>query len=260
MGRDASYRICQTVATVVGAVLIGTDTWLNAEHTMESEGHFGSLTFATVAATIGAAAALPLAERAISAGHHAKSLGLGLFFALMVAFSFSASVDRVGSARDGTIAGKKAENAGYSMAVRSLDDARQELVDARSAAVQECATGRGPNCLDLEAKVEPARGRVEKAKAELARAGAPKVEDSMATRIVAVLPLTVEQVQTFQPLILPLGLQIGGFLFLALGLAPRKRRRRLVPRKKARAKRRNAAKPLPKRAVPALRLVASNDR
>ncbi|MGA7329405.1 MAG: hypothetical protein WBX25_34220 [Rhodomicrobium sp.] len=43
----------------------------------------------------------------------------------------------------------------------------------------------------------------------------------MGERVTALLPfLSPEQVRLYQPLILPIGLQFGGFILLALGLAP----------------------------------------
>jgi hypothetical protein len=45
--------------------------------------------------------------------------------------------------------------------------------------------------------------------------------NSMAVRISAALPfMTAEAVELYQPLVLPFGLQLGGFLMLALGLSP----------------------------------------
>jgi hypothetical protein len=43
----------------------------------------------------------------------------------------------------------------------------------------------------------------------------------MAVRISGALPfMTAEAVELYQPLVLPFGLQLGGFLMLALGLSP----------------------------------------
>jgi hypothetical protein len=53
--------------------------------------------------------------------------------------------------------------------------------------------------------------------------------------------LTVADVALYQPLVLPLGLQLGGFLMLALGLSPR--RREPEPKEAKRKPRKRTAKP-----------------
>ncbi|WP_125461789.1 MULTISPECIES: hypothetical protein [Rhodomicrobium] len=47
--------------------------------------------------------------------------------------------------------------------------------------------------------------------------------DPGAERLAAVLGIDAGDVRLYLPLILPLGLELGGFIFLALGLAPRRR-------------------------------------
>ena len=60
-----------------------------------------------------------------------------------------------------------------------------------------------------------------KAREALAAKPSERIEDSMAVRISTVLPfLTEEQVALYQPLALPLALQLGGFLMLSFGFAP----------------------------------------
>lgn len=263
MARKRTYDISRAVAMGVGALLVGTDTWLSAGHAWHVDGGLGSLTVAIVVTTLGAACAIPLAERAWAAGRYIKATGLALFFFVMVCFSFSASIDRVATVRDDAIAEREATNAAHALALQALEDARQNLADSQSAAEAECATGIGRNCRTQRAEVNAARSRVDLAMAQLARAGAPKVEDPMASRLSAVLPfLTAEQIQIFQPLLLPFGLQIGGFLFIALGLQPNK----VVPpvskpRKKAKARTKTTPRkdtPL-NTPAPYLRLVAAND-
>jgi hypothetical protein len=47
--------------------------------------------------------------------------------------------------------------------------------------------------------------------------------DPGAERLAAVLGIQPSTVQLYGPLLLPLGLELGGFIFLAAGLAPRRR-------------------------------------
>jgi hypothetical protein len=225
--RSNNIPLMKFVATGVGLALCGVEVWLNAEHIAQVEGWASSLVAAVVVASIGAAAALPLAERAAKAGQIAKAIGLALFFLLMVAFSFTASVDRIGSKRDGEVVSARGDNTRVKLA-------REAYEAAQRTAKAECEPVRGRKCRAAEEAVT-------KARESLSAKPAERVEDSMARRISAAMPfLTAADVELYQPLVLPLGLQLGGFLMLALGLSPRraepesKVKRR--PRKKAVAK------------------------
>ncbi len=211
------------VATGVGAALCGVEVWLNAEHIAHLEGWASSLVAAVVVASIGAAAALPLAERAAKAKQAAKAVGLSLFFLLMVAFSFTASVDRVGGRRDSETAGARGDNARVVLL-------REGYAAAQKTAAAECASGQGKRCRAAE---ETER----KAREALAEKPAERVENSMALRISSALPfITAADVELYQPLVLPLGLQLGGFLMLALGLSPRPEPKPVSAPKKAKRK------------------------
>lgn len=200
--------LTKIVATGIGLALCGVEVWLNAEHIAHTEGWASSLVAAVIAASIGAAAALPLAERAAKSRQTAKAAGLTIFFALMVAFSFTASVDRVGGRRDGETAAARGDNARVALL-------REGYEAAKKTAMAECATGQGRRC-------RAAEDAENKARDALAAKPAERVEDSMALRISSALPfVTAADVELYQPLVLPLGLQLGGFLMLALGLSPK---------------------------------------
>jgi hypothetical protein len=65
----------------------------------------------------------------------------------------------------------------------------------------------------------------------------------MASRISAVLPFaSVEQVELYYPLSLPIALQLGGFLMLAFGFAPEETQAGQTPRKKVNRKTRRTRK------------------
>lgn len=196
------------VATVLGVALCATEGWLNAEHVASLEGWGSSLVAATIVASIGAAASLPFVERSWNSKQPVKAIGLAVFFALMAGFSFTASTARVGGKHDGEV------NAAQNDNVRA-ELATEAYAAAKEVAKSECGKLRGTACRKAEKRLDEARVTLEKAPAR-------KEEDSMAKRIAAVLPVSEQQVQTFQPLLLPLAFQIGGFLFLALGLAPGK--------------------------------------
>jgi hypothetical protein len=98
--RSNNIPYSKLTATCVGAALCCTETWLNVEFIAQTEGWASSLVAAVAVASLGAATALPLAERAAKAGHWLKTGVFALFFVCMVAFSFTAGVERIGTKRD----------------------------------------------------------------------------------------------------------------------------------------------------------------
>ncbi len=76
----------------------------------------------------------------------------------------------------------------------------------------------------------------------------------MGERVTALLPfLSPEQVRLYQPIILPIGLQFGGFVLLALGLAPGAEAAQ--PRRKKGNWKRKTRKALAPKTVPAANVV-----
>ncbi|MGA7329686.1 MAG: hypothetical protein WBX25_35700 [Rhodomicrobium sp.] len=216
-------------ATGVGIALCGGDTWLNAEHIARSEGWASSLVVVVILATIGAAIALPIAERCAKTKQPVKAGLLMLFFALMMLFSFSASVGRTGGKRDAETAAARADNTRVVLA-------REAYAAAQKAQEAECVK-RGPKCRAAEEAVTEARKALSAKPAE-------RVEDSGAERIAAIFPsLTAADVTLYQPLILPFSLQIGGFVMLAYGLSPRREPKPEPKRQKRKRRKKAAAKP-----------------
>jgi hypothetical protein len=80
----------------------------------------------------------------------------------------------------------------------------------------ECTKNQtGKRCRTAEADVT-------KAREALVAKPAESPEHGMAKRISAALPfLSAEDVELYQPLLLPLGLQLSGFLMLGFGFAPK---------------------------------------
>lgn len=202
-------------ALLLAVPLIGAETALNAEDIAASEGWLSTLVIGTVAATLSAAAALPIAERAWREGSRAKAFGFMLFFAGMLAYSFTTSVGRVSRNADNILAQAQGHNGKLALA-------RQTYEDARNAALTECATGRGSRCRDAEAARAIAYNALMIQPAAVA-------ENSMARRISQATGFSVETVELYQPLLFPLMLHLGGFIFLAYALAPRPERREPEP-------------------------------
>lgn len=187
--------IAKIVATCLGVALCGVETWLNAEHTANAEGWGSSLVTATVIASVSAAAALPLAERSWADGQKFKSAALCVFFVLMAGFSFSTSSGRLGGRHDAEVTTALAHNA-------TLDIRREALTAAKKTAGDECKM-RGPRCRASEEAVQAALKALQAAPVKV-------TEDSTAKAIAA------------SPLLLPLAMQLGGFVLLAYGMAPRR--------------------------------------
>lgn len=126
-------------ASLAAIPLIAAETGLNAEHLAHSEGWMSTLVAGAIGATLAAAAALPIAERAAAKGYWLKAAGLALFFVVMVMFSFTTSVGRVGAKADGDAAGTRGHNA-------RLQLGQQAYAAALQAQEAECKTGRGSRC------------------------------------------------------------------------------------------------------------------
>jgi hypothetical protein len=202
--------VAKVVATFLGAAMCGVETWLNAEHIAHAEGWLSSLVAVAITASIGAASALPLAEHALKTGQPAKGLGLVVFFLVMAGFSLSASVGRVGGKLDGEISAARSDSRAAVLAKETYDEAKAAVGDTCTD------TTRGSTkCRKAQRALADARNAYQESPAE-------RVGDPAADRIAAILPVTPEAYRIVQPLLLPFGLQLGGFLLLALGLAPGK--------------------------------------
>jgi hypothetical protein len=210
-GQCRRISLDKVAATLAAVPLIAAETGLNAEHLAHSEGWMSTLVAGAIGATLAAAAALPIAERAMTKGYWLKASGLTAFFLIMMAFSFTTSVGRVGAKADGDAAGARGHNA-------RLEIAKQAYAAAQATQAAECKSGRGPRCRDAEKAVTAAR-------VALQAAPAAKAEASMETRLAAATGLSIDTVALYQPLLFPLALQLGGFFFLAYGLAPRREAR-----------------------------------
>ncbi len=204
--RQQPSPLWKATATVGGAALTGTAVWLNAEHVAASEGWFSPLVLAGILVTLCAAATPPLAERAAKTGQPIKAVVLWLFFALAVSFSLTASITRSGGYRDSQVAEIERDN----ITARLVKDAYAIAIANRSA---ECASGRGPKCREAEAQLSQARSAL--------RLAAPiRAADPAAVRLASLLGVSETAVALYSPMALPLGLELGGFIFLAIGLSP----------------------------------------
>ena len=201
--------VWKIAATVGGSALTGAAVWLNATHIAHTEGWGSPLVAAGVIVTLCAAVTPPFAERAAKTGQPAKAVLLWAFFALAVSFSLSASIARSSGYTASKVATVEQANEGAKLAKEAYEAAKQTQQD-------ECKK-RGARCRAAEDAVTAAR-------AKLATAAPVQSADPGAERLAAVLGIQPSTVQLYAPLLLPLGLELGGFIFLAAGLAPARRR------------------------------------
>lgn len=206
--RNYNIPSSKIAAIALGVGFTFTEIWTNVEFVAQSEGWTSSPVATVVAASVGAAAALPYAERAAKLSHWIKACGFTLLFLLMAVYSIGASVDRIGSMRDRKVDSAKVDN--------QKARAARELYEVRKKTMESECTVRGTKCRKAEELRDEALKMLSEKPGE-------RTVDSMATRLSAVLPFaSVEQVELYYPLSLPIALQLGGFLLLAFGLAPGK--------------------------------------
>jgi len=202
-------------ATVGGGALTGCALWLNAAHVAAAEGWASPLVAAGIVVTICAAATPPLGERAAQDGQWLKAICLAVFFVLAVSFSLTASITRSGGHRDAAAA--SAESGAEK--TRLAREAYQTAQETRAA---ECATGRGPKCRDAETALSESRKALQAASPIMAA-------DPAAERIAGALGISEAAVARYSPMALPFALELGGLVFLAIGLSPRRREKPAAP-------------------------------
>lgn len=206
-----STPIWKIIATAGGTALTGAAIIMNAQHVAAADGWDSPLVWAAIIVTACAAVTPPFAERCSKDGQPAKAALLWLFFSLAVGFSLTASIARTSSYSESRSASVEQTNAKAKLA-------REAYEQATAARDAECASGRGPKCKGLE-------DRADQLRSELATASPVQSADPGAERLAAVLGVGQDAVALYVPLLLPLGLELGGFIFLAAGLAPARRRR-----------------------------------
>lgn len=217
-------------ATIGGAGLTASAVWLNAEHVALAEGWGSPLVVAGVIVTLCAAGAPPAAERAAKTGQPLKAVHIWVFFAVAVGFSLSNSI-----ARSSSYSEAKAASTVHANEIAKLADEAYRA--AKQTQAEECKK-RGPRCRGAEEAVAAAR-------TALATAAPMQITDPGAERLAAVLRIEKSTVQLYA--LLPLSLELGGFIFLAAGLAPRRREDAIAP----------VAMPEPATAKPAKREAAA---
>ena len=229
--RQTTLPLFKIVAIGLGGSLCVIETGLNVEYIVRLEGWTSFMVYAFAGVNSGAAMTPLFAERAAKNKEWLRSFALWLSCLLLVFFSFTTTVDRISGKRD-------AAEALAAQGNERIKLARDALTDALKLKDTECTKNEtGKRCRNAHADVTRAREA-------LAAKPAESPEHGMAKRISAALPfLTVEEVVLYQPLLLPLGLQLSGFLMLGFGFAPKSTELSQPRRKKGKRKPRKTSRP-----------------
>ena len=219
---------------VLGALLVATDTGLNTEYLYDQEKAITSLVLAAPVAALAAAASLPAMEQAFQIRHYAKGFGFLLLAIVLGAFSLSASFDRTSSGLDAKQAIGRSSNELRSIALAKLNEAQVDRRNAERRIKDEAhpscnwprylKTKGCPKWGRAMADLKDARQRIAEARADLKKHQVSVIVDPAGKRVSAMLGIKQESYNRWQPILLPVGLQLGGLLFIWLafsGSSPR---------------------------------------
>lgn len=220
-------------AILIGIACISVDTGSNLEFVAGGSiprdlTDWNFLMAAVVAVSLATVVALAAAGAAWRRRQPLLAAGLAVAFLCGAGFSLSATLDRAGSQRDAAVGDMRSHNVMLQRTQTALSEERGKLATANAAIAIECARYNHrrhkpedwPRCFGAKGQAETATGEIARLRATLATLGAEKVEDSMGTRIAALIPgVTPTQVQTYQPVLLPVALFLFGNLLVSFGLA-----------------------------------------
>lgn len=245
-----AYYLRRSIATMLGAGLVGISGWFSFTHT----GDF----VAPIAAIVGTGM-LHFGEHAWSEKQRLRAMAFVVLSMLAILICLLAVLDRTSTAYDKTIHGRQTENLPREEARKALTQVEAEATAAEAAASVECTSGRGSRCKGMEERADAARRRVVEARTQLVQLGSVTAIDPMARRLAALLPLSEVSIGLLQPLLLPIWLELSGLVLLTYGLSPDRRQVEKATPKRRRRKLRQTANAKPRSMVgkPGPRLVAN---
>jgi hypothetical protein len=116
----------------------------------------------------------------------------------------------------------------YAKLMADLNTANQLEAEAESWVANECKTGLGPKCRGVTYTRDQRRAHAEKLRAAAEAHEAPAPVDAKASRVAAIFALfgysvdaTKAAVQTFEPFVLPLFLELGSIFLFGFGVRHR---------------------------------------
>lgn len=217
--RVPRWDIRRGVSTLAGSTLVGLAAWYAWEHFKDPA--------APIAAVFGAVM-LHLGQHAWRSQQRALACSLAALSVFALLISLTAVIGRVASQNDVRSHTIASSNEMRRLAEVEEAEAKADRDAAARIALAECsradnpkADPRGPKCIAAEKREKEARERLDAARERLALMGVAKVEDSGARRLAAILPLTEAQIALYQPLLLPIWLELSGLALLTFGLSHR---------------------------------------
>jgi hypothetical protein len=163
------------------------------------------------------AGVLPLAaERARRKRHFGKMVGCWVAIPMALLFVFTAAVERTGLVEDTDEASRKLRATAIAIAEEEIAEAKTQKAQDEATVARNCNVW-GPICNKAKTDLRATEVKLAAARAAFTK-GATVTDNSMAKRIVAVIPgITEQQVQLYHPLLLPILLGLLGSLCIAVG-------------------------------------------
>lgn len=202
---------------VAGLALVATETYGSWSYLLNREGSVSYLVVAGAACTVLSGFLPYVGERAWRDGQRLAGAFSFILLPLAVSTIVLAAIERSGAATDHANAAIANQARKLGLADDAVADARSAVAKASAAAEAECATGRGPHCESLEKRESKAQARLDDARLHATMTG-PAKTNPLVSRLVAMLPLSDEQVTLYEPLLLPLTLSALSILLTAIGL------------------------------------------
>jgi hypothetical protein len=209
------YNDWRMYARVFAVSLIGLETILNATANAAS----GILIVApTIVLTLAGAMTIPLARRSWAEGQRTTAIALvALFLPLVIAISFTSSLDRMGHKMDAAVTARTHNEKIETTSTDVAEMARNAYERACGKTQAERDTKKGNTaCNRAQRAYTKAAAQLTEA---LSRAEA-NAGDVVAKRLAALLaPIGISEdaVTTYLPMVWPLALLIGGFIMADIG-------------------------------------------
>ena len=214
------YSVPQWIAMALGGGLLGLQTWLLLEHALAAPGTSSALIASVPFVTVTLAAIPSLMEACLRARAPLKALGLLLVFGLLVGYSLPQAIGRAGEVRDVKIAEAKASHRPLRLLQEELRRALVRVDDADREVKRECTGGFGPKCDGWQRTMAERQARADQLTGDIAKLAPPKIGASDAPRIAAVLGISEAAVNLYQPLFLPVAMELGVWVLLWLAFSP----------------------------------------
>jgi hypothetical protein len=216
-----TYTVLQWIAIAIAMLLWGLSTALLIEH-LDPAGSWAL--YASVPVVTAAIAVLPLfIESGLRAGQVLKSAMMMVLFAVLTAYSLTQLVGRTGEVRDQRVAAASISERPWLMLEDELKRAKARVDDADREVLRECKSGFGSKCDGWKRTLAERQARVAELNRDIFALAPPTVSaPADAKRIAALLHpwgVTASDVNMWQPLLLPVGLEFGVWVLLWFGFS-----------------------------------------